>query len=58
MRLSRVCEANECLQKLSGYPDFMSLTADIIEKKAPVLSEQGVTLDFSATPEPSEKAAD
>jgi hypothetical protein len=56
MRLSRVCEANDCLQKLSGYPDFMALTADIIEKKAPVLSESGVTLDFSVNPDPPEKA--
>ncbi|MDR0986353.1 MAG: hypothetical protein LBL98_01485 [Ruminococcus sp.] len=51
MRLSRVCDAFDCLQKQPGYPDFMALTADIIEKKKPiepVLSEEGVTLDFTS----------
>jgi hypothetical protein len=50
MRLSRVCDAFVCLQKQPGYPDFMPLTADIIEKKKPVepvLSEESVTLDFT-----------
>ncbi|MDR0903712.1 MAG: hypothetical protein LBM59_03690 [Ruminococcus sp.] len=58
MRLSRVCEAYDCLQKLPGFPDFMPLTVDIIEKKSPIFSETGVTLDFSDKPETPETNTD